>query len=39
MYTGEADMGMDAELEDNYTSYNNDFIISNLTRGNVLDKG
>jgi len=39
MDTGEADMGVDAELEDNNTSYNYDFNISNLTRGNVLDKG
>jgi len=39
MYTGEADMGMDAEIEDNKTSYNYDFNISNLTRGNELDKG
>jgi len=39
MYTGEVDMGVSAELEDNNTSYNYDFSISNLTRGNVLDKG
>jgi len=39
MYTGDADMGVDAELEDNNISYNYDFNICNLTRGNVLDKG
>jgi len=39
MYTGEADMGVDAELEYNNTSYSYDFNISNLTRGNVLDIG
>jgi len=39
MYTGEADMGVDAELEDNNAGYNYDLNISNLTRGNVLDKG
>jgi len=30
---------VDAELKNNNTSYNCDFNISNLTRGNVLDKG
>jgi len=30
---------VDAELEDNNTRLNYDFNISNLTRGNVLDKG
>jgi len=39
MYTGEADMGVDAELKYNNTSYNDDSNISNLTRGNVLDEG
>jgi len=32
-------MGVDAELEDNNAGYNYDLNISNLTRGNVLDKG
>jgi len=32
MYTGEVDMGVDAELEDNNTSYNYDFNISYLTK-------
>jgi len=39
MYTGEADMGVDAELEYNNTSNNYDFNISNLAKGNVLNKG
>jgi len=39
MYIGQANMGVDAELVDNNTSYNYDFNISNLTRGNVLNKG
>jgi len=39
MYSGDADMGVDAELVDNNTSYNYDFNISNLTRWNLLDKG
>jgi len=39
MYTEEVHMGVDAEPEDNNTSYNYDFNISNLTRGNMLDKG
>jgi len=36
MYKGEADLGVDGDLEDNNTSYNYNF---NLTRGNVLYKG
>jgi len=39
MYTGETDMGVDAELEDNNAGYIYDLNISNFTRGNVLDKG
>jgi len=39
MYTGEVDMGVDAELEDNNISHNYDFNMSNLTRGNLLDNG
>jgi len=39
MCTEKADMGVDAELDDNSTNYNYDFGISNLTRGNVFDKG
>jgi len=38
MCTGEADMGMDAEIEDNNIRCNYDFNINNFTRGNVLDK-
>jgi len=32
-------MGVDAELEYNNTSNNYDFNISNLAKGNVLNKG